>query len=605
MALGARGASSPGITYTFDNQAVVMKGQASTLSTTPQPFRIVGSLAPEQASRAIIGASASNELVFAVVGHAGSGTSTVAIQLSNLLSERQTAGQQYEVVILKAREVISEWAERKGSPREGQYGTSPLEKVRMLQDYGDDMRAEENSAHTPDYAAIARALAIKIKAARAKQIGVESVPGTPVKPDGKPRAYILDSLRHPEEVNLLRRVYSRAFVLVGVVCEEERRRKRISDKYEKPNPSDIEKFMARDADADQKYGQHVADAFHLADYFIDNTEDRGDVRSSNPSWEVVENLSRLVKIVTHAELVRPMVAETAMYHAFSAQMQSACLSRQVGAAVVDTNGNILATGTNEVPKAGGGVYGESFEKELQDSRCAFFADPAERYCRNTRSQSDIIENLITSFKEEFSEEKERDVRELIEKKRSALSSALRKTRVGALLEFSRAVHAEMDALLSAARKGISLVGTRLFVTTFPCHYCARHIVAAGVDEVQYIEPYPKSQALKLHKDSIQIVHSGWSPPSQYGQRKLINDLRDSGEGSQPAEPLSTPKILIRPFSGIAPRLYERAFMKDRELKKKETGEMLIQGPSWGTPWHLSKLSPSDIEVQLEGVNANV
>ena len=51
--------------------------------------------------------------------------------------------------------------------------------------------------------------------------------------------------------------------------------------------------------------------------------------------------------------------------------------------------------------------------------------------------------------------------------------------------------------------------------------------------------------------------------------------------------------------------YERAFMKDRELKKKETGEMLIQEPSWGTPWHLSKLSPSDIEVQLEGVNANV
>jgi hypothetical protein len=126
-----------------------------------------------------------------------------------------------------------------------------------------------------------------------------------------------------------------------------------------------------------------------------------------------------------------------------------------------------------------------------------------------------------------------------------------------------------------------------------------------VDEVQYIEPYPKSQALKLHEYSIQIVHSDWYPPSQFPQRKLINDLRGLGDGSQVAEPLRGAKILIRPFSGIAPRLYERAFMKDRELKKKETGEMLIQEPSWGTPWHLSKLGPADIEAELEEVDANV
>ena len=37
--------------------------------------------------------------------------------------------------------------------------------------------------------------------------------------------------------------------------------------------------------------------------------------------------------------------------------------------------------------------------------------------------------------------------------------------------------------MSAGRKGASTLGTRLFVTTFPCHYCARHIVSAGVDEV--------------------------------------------------------------------------------------------------------------------------
>ena len=573
------------------------------MSSAPQPLRILDDQVPERESRAVIGASASNELFFAVVGHAGSGTSTVALQLENLLKERTVAGQEYDVVVLKARDVINEWAQRKGNPRKGEYGTSPLEQVKLLQDYGDDIRAEKNSEGKQDYAAIARGLSIKIKAARAKSIGVQSIRSSPVQPDGKPRAYILDSLRHPEEVNLLRRVYSRAFVLIGVVCEEERRIARISEKYGKPAPKEIKAFMDRDADADKKYGQHVADAFHLADYFVDNTEDRGDVRTSNPSWDVVENLSRLVKIVTHAELVRPTVAETAMYHAFSAQMQSACLSRQVGAAVVDSTGNVLATGTNEVPKAGGGVYGETFEKESKDSRCAFFKDPADRYCRNTRSQNTIIEELITSLKEQFKDKPE--FQNLISERSGTISSALRKTRVGGLLEFSRAVHAEMDALLSAARKGVSLVGTRLFVTTFPCHYCARHIVAAGVDEVQYIEPYPKSQALKLHEDSIQIVHSGWYPPSQFSQRKLIEELNASNISTHESEPVKEARILIRPFSGVAPRLYERAFMKDRELKKKETGEMLVQEPPWGTPWHLSRLSPSDIEAKLEEVNGNV
>lgn len=573
------------------------------MSSVPQPFRILDDQLPERESRAIVGAAASNELIFAVVGHAGSGTSTVALQLESLLKERSVAGQEYDVVVLKAREVINEWAQRKGNPRKGQYGLSQLEQVRMLQDYGDDMRKEKNATGKEDYAAIARALSIKIKAARANKTGVDSIRGTPVQPDGKPRAYILDSLRHPEEVNLLRRVYGRAFVLIGVVCEEERRITRISDKYGKPDLKEIKAFMLRDAHADEKYGQHVADAFHLADYFLDNTEDRGDVRTSNPSWDVVENISRLVKIITHAELQRPTVAETAMYHAFSAQMQSACLSRQVGAAVVDSNGNVLATGTNEVPKAGGGVYGESFEKEAKDSRCAFFNDPADRYCRNTRSQNVIIEELITSFKDQF--EDEPGFQRLIAERSSTISTALRKTLVGGLLEFSRAVHAEMDALLSAARKGVSLVGTRLFVTTFPCHYCARHIVAAGVDEVQYIEPYPKSQALKLHEDSIQIVHSGWYPPSQFAQRKLIEELNASNISTNESAPVKEARILIRPFSGVAPRLYERAFMKDRELKKKETGEMLVQEPPWGTPWHLSRLSPSDIEAKLEEVNGNV
>lgn len=43
-----------------------------------------------------------------------------------------------------------------------------------------------------------------------------------------------------------------------------------------------------------------------------------------------------------------------MYSAYAASLQSACLSRQVGAALLDDEGNLLAVGKNDVPKSGGG-----------------------------------------------------------------------------------------------------------------------------------------------------------------------------------------------------------------------------------------------------------
>jgi deoxycytidylate deaminase len=521
--------------------------------------------------------------MFAVVGHAGSGTSFVAGQLENLLKQTTSRGIPFDVTVLKARDVILDWARTRNRTLPSVTKPPSLKQVETLQDYGDEMRGEKTASGQEDLAAIARALSLKIRLVRAAKTKQPAEVGKAIVPDGKPRAYILDSLRHPEEARFLRQLYGHAFVLIGVVCEEEKRITRFGSKYSDGGREAAVAFMKRDADAKEKNGQHVADTFYLADYFVDNTVDRLKGGNANPDWDLVENLSRFVKIVSHSELVRPTVAETAMHHAYSAQMQSACLSRQVGAAVVDINGNVVATGTNEVPKAGGGVYGETFERDSYDARCAFFPESEQRYCRNTREQNEIIGELLDTVQKLLSDIE--DVRNLQPERKASLALQLRKTRVGGLLEFSRAVHAEMDALLSAARKGVSLVGTRLFVTTFPCHYCAGHIVAAGVDEVQFIEPYPKSQALNLHRDAIAIEHSGWLPPSQIA---AMHDPKKQKES----------RVLFRPFSGVAPQLYKRAFMKDRELKNKDTGEMFIQDPSWGTPWHLPKRSPAELEAEL-------
>lgn len=132
-----------------------------------------------------------------------------------------------------------------------------------------------------------------------------------------------------------------------------------------------------------------------------------------------------------------------------------------------------------------------------------------------------------------------------------LAKRIGKGRIRDLTEYGRVVHAEMEALLSCGRIGHSTVGTTLYCTTFPCHNCAKHIIAAGVDRVVYIEPYPKSKALEFHSESI-----------VWGIEKEKNDSR----------------VLFQPFVGIGPRRYFDLFSMnlgssyDLQRKNDDTGE---------------------------------
>lgn len=48
------------------------------------------------------------------------------------------------------------------------------------------------------------------------------------------------------------------------------------------------------------------------------------------------------------------------------------------------------------------------------------------------------------------------------------------------------VHAEMAALVDAARRDAATQGLRLVANLFPCHNCTMHIVAAGLKEVIFL-----------------------------------------------------------------------------------------------------------------------
>jgi dCMP deaminase len=53
----------------------------------------------------------------------------------------------------------------------------------------------------------------------------------------------------------------------------------------------------------------------------------------------------------------------------------------------------------------------------------------------------------------------------------------------------RALHAEENAILQAARAGTALEGAQLHCTHRPCIHCAKLVVQAGITRVEYLHPY--------------------------------------------------------------------------------------------------------------------
>ena len=58
----------------------------------------------------------------------------------------------------------------------------------------------------------------------------------------------------------------------------------------------------------------------------------------------------------------------------------------------------------------------------------------------------------------------------------------------------RAIHAEINAIAAAARRGASLKGARAYCTLLPCIQCAQALATAGVTSVVYDEAYERDEA---------------------------------------------------------------------------------------------------------------
>jgi cytidine deaminase len=287
--------------------------------------------------------------------------------------------------------------------------------------------------------------------------------------------------------------------------------------------------MDRDESESDKLGQRLRDTFHRADMFIDARDEP----------RMRRDIERTLAIIFGDPFQTPTRDEHALFAAEGGSRRSAELGRQVGAAIATSEGSVVALGTNEVPAPGGGLYweddivGREFHRKV-DSNDEKQREIAEEIGRELLRRG-LIDQIQTANTE-------------------ALREAMLNTSLGDLTEFGRAVHAEMSALLDAASRGVAVKDCTLFSTTFPCHNCARHIIAAGIRRVVYVAPYAKSQAAELHADAIEVASASPTPS----------------------------KVQFEPFVGVAPRRYLELFdaewrgRSDRHIARKDKKTGAVQ-----------------------------
>jgi dCMP deaminase len=72
---------------------------------------------------------------------------------------------------------------------------------------------------------------------------------------------------------------------------------------------------------------------------------------------------------------------------------------------------------------------------------------------------------------------------------------------GTRAEVCYAIHAEQNAVIQAAKLGVSIQGATLYCTHQPCSVCARILANAGIVRVVYEQGYPDDFTLEIFRET--------------------------------------------------------------------------------------------------------
>lgn len=220
------------------------------------------------------------------------------------------------------------------------------------------------------------------------------------------------------------------------------------------------------------YGQQVASCVDEADYLVRNDNDS--MITSEPAFKRIlkGRLEDPIKLF-RGDVRIPNKQETYMSIAYTASLMSECVKRQVGAVIIDRNGNVVGIGYNMPPKLLKPCY-----KQFGDCYREIAISRTMENVSNCPSCGKTLEALHYPYVCPH-----------------CMENIYKKIITDRAIGRCMSLHAEEKALANATTTELSKCV--MFVTTFPCFHCAQKILDAGIGRLCYIESYPDLDAVKL------------------------------------------------------------------------------------------------------------
>ena len=295
---------------------------------------------------------------------------------------------------------------------------------------------------------------------------------------GRKTLIAIDALRNPFEVLYFRERYA-AFYLMAVHTEEKIRRDALFkrgfrideiehlDKVEGEKPNFHDSYEKIDIDK----------CIELADIHL--AHDGTDIDHNR---DMVNQIFTYVALIFHPGLIPPSPLERCMQVAYTAKLNSGCLSRQVGAAVTNENFSVQSIGWNTVAEGQTPCSLRNLYDLFKDEDEGAFSDFERFNDEFSIQKKKLIQayepvkaklnglNLSYCFKDVYTSSKEKQRNNQVH---------------------TRSLHAEENAFLQLAKYGTQgIKGGKLFTTASCCELCSKKAYQLGITEIYYIDTYP-------------------------------------------------------------------------------------------------------------------
>lgn len=363
-----------------------------------------------------------------------------------------------------------------------------------LQRWGNNVRShnsieqqQQDNIHEKSPSSLARKINQFIKMFRVKD---KEKPSTPT-------LIVIDALRNPYEILYFRERYS-AFYTMSVNTEENIRKNNLAlIGYRRDEIEEIDK--------EEKGKKELSQSFERID--IDKCIELSDIHLTHDGTPIGENRKLINQIITylalilHPGLIPPSPLERIMQIAYTAKLNSGCLSRQVGAVVTNEFYSVRSIGWNTAAEGQTPCTLRNMcDLCNQEDGCAF-----SNFEKHDDSFKNYIGRLIARYEQKHG---------ILKLKGLPLSycfkdiyttvSDQRKNQV-----HTRSLHAEENAFLQLAKYGnTGIRGGKLFTTASCCELCAKKAYQLGIKEIYYIDSYPgisKQHILECGDNQPQMI----------------------------------------------------------------------------------------------------